>query len=1058
MKKLIFILYILLANALIVFAQFKISGQVADEAGKPIHGATIRLINHGITISSGEDGSFVFPGNFQSAELTITSVGYERKSLTVSSNRQVPILIVLIKEISHLTEVVVSTGYQTIPKERSTGSFAVVDNELLNRRVSTDIISRIEDVTSGVIFNRAGSATDPISIRGRSTIFANAKPLIIIDDFPYEGDPLNINPNDVESITVLKDAAAASIWGARAGNGVIVITTKKGKFNTPAKLTFTSNFSLGNKPDQFYQSKMSVSDFIEVEKMLFARGYYQSAELSASRPPLTPLVELLIAKRDGKLGAQDADRQIEQLKNYDVRNDFDRYFNRNSVNQQYALNLTGGFENNQYNMSLGYDKNLNSLVENDFSRLTFNGSNTYSFLKQKLQVTAGVYLTSGVSTENNQGTDAIRIRGVSLYPYARLVDDNGRSLPLSKDYRSNFTLDAANKGLLNWQYNPYDELQISNNESRTTDYRVNANLNYRLSPALRFDVLYQYGFTGAKNVNLRSEESYFTRDLINSFSQLAANGVVNIIPMGAIRDQNQSDANSHNYRGQLNFSKNWGVSHEVNALGGFETRSLTTLNTNSRQYGYDDEHHVRSPVDYTNLYPQYYNTAATARIPFADAGNEYNDRYRSFFFNGSYGFRERYIFSLSARIDQSNLFGVKTNQKSVPLWSTGMAWNISNEDFYGFSWLPYLRFRATYGYSGNIDKTVSAYSTANFLNGAFNTGLPYAQIRTSANPELRWERIKALNIGLDFSMRNDVINGSIEYFVKKGYDLIGNTAFAPSTGITAFRGNFANTTVKGVDLTLNTRQLNGKFKWHSNLLFSFNKDKITQYRQKASGLTYLNTLGTPLAGKPLFTVFSYEWGGLDPASGDPMGFLNGQSSKNYSSISSTATSENLVYNGPLRPTTFGSVRNTLYWKGISVSANITYRLNYYSRQTSINYGTVLTGSGGHGDYSLRWKNPGDEKITNVPSMPGLTNSQRDNFYNYSEILVKKGDHFRIQDANLSYTLDRRKAKFLPVNSCQLYLYANNLGVLWKADKRVEDPDYPTLLPVRTISIGLKSDL
>ncbi len=556
MKKFVFILFIILANTFTLSAQFKISGRITDEEGKPIQGATISLNGEGVVAtSSNADGSFIFPGNFQNAELIISSVGYGKKTVVVENARQIPLLIILSKEIGELAEVVVSTGYEIIPKERSTGSFAIVDNELLNRRVSTDLISRIEDVTSGLIFNRAGSASDPISIRGRSTIFANARPLIIIDNFPYEGDLLNINPNDVENITVLKDAAAASIWGARAGNGVIVITTKKGKFNMPPKLSFNSNLSVGNKPDMFYQSRMSSADFIDVEKMLFARGFYQSAELSPNRLPLTPVVELLIAKRDGKMSAQDADSQIENLKNMDVRNDFDRYFNRNSVNQQYALSLAGGFENNRYNISLGYDKNLTSSVKNDYSRLTFNGSNTYSFLKQKLQLTTALYLTSGISNENNPGISSILLKGGSLYPYARLADDNGESLTLARDYRSNFTLDAANKGLLNWQYNPLDELELANNMSRTTDYRINASLNYRILPSLRFDVLYQYGFTGDKRENLRSEQSYFTRDLINNFSQIAANGILNILPFGGIRDLTHSDATSHNYRGQLNFTK-----------------------------------------------------------------------------------------------------------------------------------------------------------------------------------------------------------------------------------------------------------------------------------------------------------------------------------------------------------------------------------------------------------------------------------------------------------------------------------------------------------------------
>src|SRR5690606_28302358 len=172
-------------------------------------------------------------------------------------------------------------------------------------------------------------------------------------------------------------------------------------------------------------------------------------------------------------------------------------------------------------------------------------------------------------------------------------------------------------------------------------------------------------------------------------------------------------------------------------------------------------------------------------------------------------------------------------------------------------------------------------------------------------------------------------------------------------------------------------------------LFSANTDKVTQYFQEASGVSYLYYSGTPLTDRPLYALYSYKWGGLDPENGDPIGYLDGEESKNYSSIRSSASPENLIYNGPSRPTMFGAVRNTVTWKNFSLSANISYRLGYYFRKPSVTYASILNGAGGHGDYALRWKKPGDEVFTSVPSMPSQTSTARDNFYYYSEVLVKK---------------------------------------------------------------------
>jgi TonB-dependent SusC/RagA subfamily outer membrane receptor len=280
-----YIVYFLISIALpdMLFSQGTVHyemvrGSVTDHEGKALPGATIKVRNGHQVITADSSGNFTVNLPYGKNILEASYIGYELITIKMSVPAKERVMIVLKNDVTQLKAVIVSTGYQQVPEERATGSFALVDNKLFNRRVGTDVLSRIEDVTPGVLFNHnvKGRAND-ITIRGQSTIFGNTQPLIVLDNFPFEGDINDINPNDVVSISVLKDAAAASIWGSRAGNGVIVITTKKGAFKQSSRVSMNANLTIGNKPDLFYQPQMSVADFIEIEKQLFGKGFYNAA-------------------------------------------------------------------------------------------------------------------------------------------------------------------------------------------------------------------------------------------------------------------------------------------------------------------------------------------------------------------------------------------------------------------------------------------------------------------------------------------------------------------------------------------------------------------------------------------------------------------------------------------------------------------------------------------------------------------------------------------------------------------------------------------------------------
>lgn len=1063
MKKLILFFFIYF-YAPAVFSQIKVLGKVVSEADlKALAGATIKAENFDIVAVTDSAGTFVIniPGNVRL--LVVSYVGYRSQKITVPGTKSAFLKVVLSPDKNQLEEITISTGYQKVPKEQIIGSVSQVNNQLLNRTVSTDIISRLDGIVPGMLFNRSGARK--INVRGQSTLFGNSEPLIVVDNFPYDGDIAAINPNDVESVTVLKDAAAASIWGARAGNGVIVITTKQGARNQALSVNVNSNVTIGERPDLFYQPVMGTPDFIDVEKNLFSKNFYRSTENSANRSPLSPVVELLIAERDGRISADDAGNEIERLKQFDVRDDYKKYLYRNTSKQQYSANLSGGNAQSSFYLSAGYDRNLESLRENQSDRLTLTFSDRYSALKNKLVFNASIYYTESQVQNNNPGTSLLGMAVGSttpLYPYAKLADENGNALQTVHGYRMGFVNDAPANGLLDWGFKPLEEIYLADNTSKSVEHQINTALKYTIIPGLAANILYQYNRGINDYRSLRSQQTWYTRNEINKFTSLNADGTLERpVPLGGVLDTQNGEFTSDNFRTQLEYRKQQGK-HEVSSIGGFELREKNTSVRNSRLYGYNDDQATSVLVDYISTFPLYYNKLSSSSISSNQAVQELTDRFRSYYGNFSYTYDKRYTFYSSGRIDQSNLFGVKTNQKGVPLWSAGISWDLSQENFYNVESLPYLKLRFSIGYNGSVDKSVSAFTTARYYNGSsYLTKLPYAVIVNPPNPELRWERVKIANFGLDFTLKKEVISGSIEYYRKKGLDLIGMSPYAPSTGITEFTGNYANSKGHGVDIQLNTHNLRNGFKWFSSFLLSYASDKVTHYLGEGVGTNYVTTPASyPMEGKPLYAIYSYAYAGLDPQTGNPQGYLDGQVSQQYSQILAAASIDNIVYHGPSRPQVYGSFLNTFNWRGVSVSANIAYRLGYYFRRESVKYYDVLSGNGGHGDYADRWQKPGDELVTSVPSMPAARSAARDNLYIYSPELVEKGDHVRLQDINVSYTVNKRWLSRSPFRELSFYTYLNNLGVLWKASDANIDPDYPSAIftPVKTIAFGVKIGL
>ena len=1048
--------------ALSAMAQSEIEGRVLDETNnEPIEGATILIIGTDIVSNSDKDGYFSIGNRSGGQVLEVSHMGFTPRTVSLKTDSNDFLALYLSPSEQLLEEVIVSTGYQTLPKERATGAFTVVDQSTFNEFQGTDIMERLPLIANSVtqLPERAYSA-EPITIRGLSTIQGPRSPLVIVDDFPYEGDLSSINPNDVQNITILKDAAAASIWGARAGNGVIVITTKKGRFDQRTAVSFSSHIKTQGKPDMFYYDALSSKDFIEMERFLFDQEYRFSDRTNRNRPAFSPVYELLFSEAEGEISSDELERQLSLLEQNDVRKDYRDHIYQDLFNQQYSLQLHGGSENLAWYLSTGYDRNSNQLA-NKRDRVTVNFNNTYKPFKN-LEVSTGVYYTSNSNTGGKTPLNRMSVANRQLPPYTRLVDGEGKAVP-QYHFRQPYIDTLAAGALLDWRYYPLTDDGHVDKSLKTNSIRGNINASFRPLSWLDVRANYQIQRDDITNRTVWGEESYFSRDLINRFTEpYGSSGLVRNVPLGSILDLVQSESISQNFRTQINLSNKW-TDHEVNGLVGFEMGEISTNSNSNRTYGYDDNNLTNAHVDHVNLYPNLIN-GGNAFIPNQSYFLGTLHRTVSFFANASYMYKNRYIFSASARRDASNIFGVATNDKWNPLWSTGFSWNLSEEGFYDLEWLPFLKIRSTLGFSGNIDPSKTAVTTLEYFIYSPYTQTTATRIDAFFNPELRWEKVRMINLGVDFRSRSNRISGSIDLFQKKATDLYSPVPIDRTTGlgVNTLTKNAANMTGKGFDVELNTVNIDRIIRWSSKINFSGYNDIITKvYSPYESADYFAGNRDNLVEGYPLNAHFTFKWAGLDPETGNPLGFVNGEKSMDYAAILVDSTKlEDLIYHGSSIPIYHGSLGNQLKWRNVSLGFRINFFLNYSFSKETLDYNNLIRNYQTHQDFNRRWRKPGDEKTTSVPSFVYPVDNRRDNFYRYSEANVIKGDHVRLSQIRLAYSLKKVFLKKIPVKNITLSVSADNLGIIWKVNKEKIDPfyTYGTAPMPKTLVFGLNIDL
>jgi TonB-linked SusC/RagA family outer membrane protein len=1007
-----------------------ISGRVVNDANEPLGGVSVRIKGTERGTTTDENGLFTLPNvNTTGIILVFSYIGYEEQELKLNAATDVSVQLKRSAQNMQDVTVSVSTGYQTLLKGRATGSFSHIKGEDMNKVAAVDYRQKLEGLLPGVSVGRSNN----ITIRGQGTFSANRAPLVVIDGVPIEGADYKLNPDDIDQITVLKDAAAASIWGVRSANGVIVIQTKRGNRTGKTSVSYNSFTSV--------EEKVSLDDL-----HLLASSKYATGELNRYMSfgtgllqPYSFVTEIGKIYNDLKvdLDTSKAVSRVNALGGFDNKRQIEDLFYRNELMTNHTIGIKTGNTNASHYFSVNYTGTQSFQEGDDQDKLNFTSNSDFTLSKRiKLQFgTRGNYFNSRINAENAAG----------IKPYIRILDEDGNYVNEHRDVAQDYKELLQENGWKNWDFNRLQEQR--NNDHTFQSHTYAANLRFIVEPLKGFTYTlqanYEKGFQ--KEKNLRNEKSYYTRHLVNQFSENADLNSPDILDYhlpknGGILYQADYESNTYDIRNQLEYAATF-RDFQLTMLAGHEFYHYGASSNSNLLFGYNPQTLVHIDVDRAALKEGItgFNAVQDGTYflqPFSGNGEQI-ERYLSYFSTFSLNYKNRYDFFASARLDKTNLLVNADRYRNNPSWSAGAKWNISKERFFHFPIFNDLSVKASYGISGNIDK-----STAPDITGAASVsrfGVPVLYITNPENKELGWEKSYIFNTGIEFSMWKDRLSGSIEYYHKDGRELLYNVSLDPTTGWTNIKKNAASLLNQGVDININGKLLVVKnFSWMAAVNFSYNYNRVKEVDYTPTQTDILGP-GNPLVGKPLNYLAVIPYLGQN-ASGDPMiKTLKGGDTLGAANLKNF-TIDDYIYAGRKDPPYFGSVTNSFQYKNWKLEFFITYKFGHKfllpTFQNSIGSGAVNEWS----DPALTWKAPGDEKTKPYPRLVnGFFTNDVAYIVTHNQTLVDKADIIRLRTLSLEYNC----AKLLnrtPFKDGSIRLSAENLWY-YAPNKYDLDTDY-----------------
>ncbi len=1062
----------------LILALPQVKGKIVDSLGNPLVGASIRVLNADgkrttLQTTTDSHGEFVLRNVPEDAVLEITYVGYVTRTFGASADVGT---VVLKPVLSELEEVVVNTGYQTLNKDRATGSFGLVEFSQLDKP-STDISQRIIGTNAGVQASLDVDGNPTFQIRGQTSLnirdgngnfTSNAYPLVVVDGFPIQGDFKSVNPNDVASITILKDAAAASIWGARAANGVIVVTTKKAEKGVPLRVDFQAFTRIGSKFDLDYVNPLASSEeTVEYEKNTFNRWGAQvnNGVFESNWTKQWSLATMALSEHYlGFISEAARDAELERLKTLDNRQQIRDHLLANPTSQQYNLSIQGSSGRLDNRLSLLYENNQSNFKETKWKRYLLNYATT-SRVFSWLDLHAAAFLQQ--TDNDNNGMGLTDIQGLS--PYELLINPDGSFTDIHQYYSPiiNRFVPTHLFPYADWGYNPIQEIQNRSRSSKSLNTRLSGGITIKPLKGLSYEARVQYELINTANRNLFGEETYLVRNWLNTSSRWNrnTNEVTPNLPLGDILDQNKSKTTAWLFRNALSYNRRFGHAHEISAVAGSELNdNVAETFGYPRTYGYDDK--TLTLGTFPNgpggpFAPIQNMLGRDQTLSYVNSFSYRTERYFSVFANAAYTFLNRYTVSGSFRTDASNLITDDPAYRYAPFWSVGGSWKLSSEKFMQQTdWLDLLVARFTYGYNGNVDRStafrplIATDAIPNTYTNDFT-----ATISSYGNPTLRWERTGTWNVGIDYSMLGGRLYGKIDLYNKHGKDLIAQISIPAINGPTSQKLNNAELINRGIELELGTAlPLKGSdISWRGNINFSYNRNKVRKLfvANYAATSLYPGGTGAYVEGYDANSIWVFRYAGVHD--GQPM--VHGPNGDLYSFNAWTpGDGRNYMLNPgtSVAPYTVGLV-NSFKVYDFDFSFIVTGLLGHKFKTKSFNY-PANRGSRVLPNRMLEDVRNGDpDKIVPLP----LNEIEPqyyfwDRFHPYLDYLVANASHLRIQEVNATYRVPVQKWPALAQSRISVFAQGNDLYTVLFNDKG-EDPGYPlgTQNPRPRFTVGFK---
>ena len=780
---------------------------------------------------------------------------------------------------SQMLDAVVVTGYQTVERRKLTAAVSKLD-------ISDETIGAVKSIDQALAGQIAGLSVSPTSgapgapakirIRGTASLNGTQDPLWVLDGIPLEGtdvpepDELNditnmkqssiagLNPADIENITILKDAAATAIYGARAANGVIVITTKKGKVGKPV-INFSSRFTYTPTLSLDRLNLLNSAEKVGLEMDMIRNNYSPDNHKGGVYNILSNYNELS-AFQNGGWDALSSDTQaaINRLKS--VNTNWGDILFRDAFSQEYSRPF-GGTERVTYYTSFGYYKEDGNVDGVGMDRFNLVGKTSYK-VNSILKVGASMFANRRKNT--NYLTDAYGMSNPVFYsrkanPYFELYDKNGNY---------NYDYDIQNNTDKDLGFNIFEERQNTSNESVVNSFSSIFDAELRFNDKWKLTSQFGYQLEKTSREEIADWESYAMRYYYKLSEYSQGGETKHFLPEGGMQKSYENSNSQITWKAMGEYRDSFNDIHELEVMAGTELRKTWYETLFSAGYGFDRKTLTTKPV----IFP---NESYATSFPLHQTTYKEN-AYVSFYSTASYSLLNRYTVGGSIRFDGSDLFGVDKKYRYLPLYSVSALWRLSQEPFMQQAkWVDNLVFRASYGLQGNIDKNTSPFLLGTYRSESILPGVSedVIIINSAPNKKLRWEKTQSVNAGFDFSVLNQAINLSVDYYYRKGTDLIALRMLPLETGFTSMNVNWASMENKGVEISLSTRNITTKnFSWYTNFNFAYNGNKVLQENIPEQQTT------PGREGYPVGAIFALKTAGVNKETGNMM-FYNPEGEK-----------------------------------------------------------------------------------------------------------------------------------------------------------------------------------